>query len=50
MPGPNKIDRERVKQLLSQGIRQVDVALRLGINRSSVCVIDRERRKEEVAK
>jgi hypothetical protein len=24
----------------------VDVALRLGINRSSVCVIDRERRKE----
>lgn len=46
MPGVNRIDRERVKQLLSQGLRQVDVALRLGINRSSVCVIDRERRKE----
>lgn len=46
MPAPNKIDRERVKQLLGQGLRQVDVALRLGINKSSVCVIDQERRKE----
>ena len=46
MPGPNKIDRERVKQLLSQGLRQVDVALRLGINRSITQTLDRERRKE----
>ena len=46
MPAPNTIDRERVKQLLAQGLTPKQVCRRLGINKSSVSEISQERRKE----
>jgi DNA-binding CsgD family transcriptional regulator len=46
MPAPNKIDRERVKQLLRQGLTPKQIHLRLGVNKSSVSVIAAQVRKE----
>ena len=42
MPGVNRIDRERVMQLLRQGSTPKQVCLRLGINKDSVLRIARE--------
>jgi DNA invertase Pin-like site-specific DNA recombinase len=42
MPGVNRIDRERVQQLLRQGSTPKQVCLRLGINKDSVLRIARE--------
>ena len=46
MPGVNRIDRERVMQLLRQGSTPKQVCLRLGVNKSSVSVIAKEMREE----
>lgn len=46
MPPRNKVDAARVQQLLAQGMRQMDVARRLGICRSVVSVIARGMRRE----
>lgn len=45
MPGVNRIDRERVRQLLRQGSTPKQVCLRLGINKDSVLRIAREARE-----
>ena len=45
MPGVNRIDRERVMQLLRQGSTPKQVCLRLGINKDSVLRIAREARE-----
>lgn len=45
MPGVNRIDRERVMQLLRQGSTPRQVCLRLGINKDSVLRIAREARE-----
>lgn len=45
MPGVNKIDRDRVAQLLRQGSTPKQVCMRLGINKSSVSVIAMEMRE-----
>jgi DNA-binding CsgD family transcriptional regulator len=42
MPPVNKIDRDRVMQLLRQGSTPKQVCLRLGINKGSVSRIARE--------
>lgn len=49
MPPRSKVDTARVQQLLAQGIRQKDVARRLGIAASCVSVIARQMRKEAQA-
>lgn len=46
MPPVNKIPVHRVKQLLASGCTQTQVALRLGINKSSVCTIAKQMSKE----
>lgn len=44
MPPVNRINPERVRQLLLQGSTPKQVCLRLGINKSTVSVIARELR------
>jgi transcriptional regulator with XRE-family HTH domain len=46
MPAKNKIDRERVRQLLAQGLTQRQVCLRLGVNKSTVSNIAAAVRQE----
>lgn len=46
MPPRNKVDTARVQQLLAQGMRQKDVARRLGICPTVVSEIARGRRME----
>lgn len=46
MPAVNKVPVERVKQLLAQGCTQQQVAIRLGVNKTSVCIIAKQMGKE----
>jgi transcriptional regulator with XRE-family HTH domain len=46
MPAVNRIDVERVRQLLRQGSTQKQVCERLGINKCSVSLIARAMRQE----
>jgi hypothetical protein len=46
MPPVNRINPERVRQLLLQGSTPKQVCLRLGINKSSVSVIAKAIRQE----
>jgi len=46
MPAVNRIDVERVKQLLASGATPKQVCLRLGVNKSSVSVIAKAMRQE----
>jgi hypothetical protein len=46
MPAVNRIDVERVRQLLRQGSTQKQICERLGINKCSVSLIARAMRQE----
>ena len=46
MPPVNRINPERVRQLLLQGSTPKQVCLRLGVNKSSVSVIAKAMRQE----
>jgi len=48
MPGRPKIDRDRVKQLLAQGVRQVDIARRLGCTKNGLHAAIQKMRQEGV--
>ena len=41
MPPVNRVDQARVKQLLEQGCTPKQICLRLGVNKSSVHVVQR---------
>ena len=47
MPKRNFVDAARVRELLSQGIKPICVAERLGVNKTSVFKIHAEMRKEQ---
>lgn len=47
MPARPKIDLERVKQLLAQGVRQVDIARRLGCTRNGLHTAIAKMRREQ---
>lgn len=49
MPAANKVDPARVRQLLSKGATQKQVAMRLGINKTSVWKVAKEMRKDTAA-
>ena len=42
MPPANKVDAARVRQLLEQGCTPKQICLRLGVNKSSVHVVQRQ--------
>lgn len=46
MPARTKIDTERVRQLLSQGLRPVDIARRLGYSKGGLATAMAKMRKE----
>lgn len=48
MPARNKIDTERVKQLLAQGVRPVDIARRLGCTKNGLSTAMAKMRKDGV--
>lgn len=48
MPGRTKIDTDRVRQLLAQGVRQVDIAKRLGCTKNGLCTAIAKMRREGV--
>lgn len=48
MPARPKIDRERVKQLLAQGVRPVDIARRLGCSINGLSTAITKMRREGV--
>lgn len=50
MPPVNRINPERVRQLLRQGSTPKQVSLRLGVNKSSVQMIARDMRQHEGAR
>jgi DNA-binding CsgD family transcriptional regulator len=49
MPATNKIDRERVEQLLAKGLTQTQIAMRLGCTKSGLSTAIKGIRKEAVA-
>jgi DNA-binding CsgD family transcriptional regulator len=49
MPATNKIDRERVKQLLAKGLTQTQIAMRLGCTKGGLSTAIKGIRKEAVA-
>ena len=49
MPATNKIDRERVKQLLAKGLTQTQLAKRLGCTKGGLSTAIKDMRKKEVA-
>lgn len=48
MPARNRIDTERVKQLLAQGVRPVDIARRLGCTKNGLSTAMAKMRKDGV--
>ena len=46
MPGKPRIDIERVKQLLAQGVTPKHIALRLGCSPAGLCTAMRRMRRE----
>lgn len=48
MPARNKIDTERVKQLLAQGVRPIDIARRLGCSKNGLATAMAKMRREGV--
>lgn len=46
MPARPKIDRDRVRELLAQGVRQVDIARRLGCTKNGLSTAISKMRKE----
>jgi DNA-binding CsgD family transcriptional regulator len=48
MPARNKIDTERVKQLLAQGVRPVDISRRLGCTKNGLSTAMAKMRKDGV--
>ena len=43
MPSRDKVDRERVRQLLAKGLTQAQVCVRLGISRAVVSKVANEK-------
>lgn len=48
MPARTKINHDRVKQLLAQGVRQVDIAKRIGCTKNGLCTAIAKMRREGV--
>lgn len=46
MPAPNRINRDRVRQLLAQGCTARQICERLGINKTSVATVAAEMKRE----
>jgi transposase len=46
MPAQNRIDTARVKQLLEQGVRQTDIAKRLGCTKGGLSTAIAKMRRE----
>ncbi len=49
MPARTKIDTERVRQLLAQGVRPVDIARRLGCSKNGLATAMAKMRREAVS-
>jgi DNA-binding CsgD family transcriptional regulator len=49
MPPQIRIDRERVKQLLAQGLTQKQIAIRLGVSTPGVATVVKRIRTEAAA-